>query len=56
MQTDYPKTRAGTVCPCCELDKPKGNIVCWPCYRLFNGCYGFSEHVLEHLEHFEAMQ
>lgn len=41
-KTDFPLLRASTICPCCALDKPKGNIACWDCYRLFNMRHGFS--------------
>lgn len=41
-QLDWPVCRASLICPICELDKPKGLIMCWPCYRLHDVRYGIS--------------
>jgi hypothetical protein len=40
MTIDHPRTREDRTCPICDLDKPIGIFVCWPCYRLHGMRYG----------------
>ena len=51
---DYPKIRAGEICPLCELDKPVDTLVCWHCYNLHRMRYGTSPLVKQILEETET--
>ena len=36
MEIDHPKTRAGVICPICEMSKAVNLVVCWACYHGHN--------------------
>jgi len=53
MTLDYPRIRAGAVCPFCRGPKAHSGIACWPCFKtqgLRDGETLFTARVLETTE------
>lgn len=51
---DFPRVRAGELCPVCRRSKPVGCLACWPCYREHDFRNGEPPQITRMLDDLEA--